>query len=194
VGQLPPEAIACTWHPDTLRLDLACRGFQAQLPGWNPEELPAPPGAGALPLTTLSASTLRTLVESVAYAAADDATKVLSNVLFHFHDQQLTLVGADGFRLVRRSTPLEALTLPAGAQTPDLQLLVPAPRGRRTRRRATRGQRQPGDSRDAGPDPRLAPPSRAGPRPLPPASPTAPTSITLGSSPLIRRGPRRYAC
>src|SRR4051794_41073073 len=126
VGQLPPEAIACTWHPDTLRLDLACRGFQAQLPGWNPEELPAPPGAGATPLTTLPAPTLRTLLESVGYAAADDATKVLSNVLFHFHDHQLTLVGADGFRLVRRSTPLETLTLPAGRDREDLQLLVPA--------------------------------------------------------------------
>ena len=30
--------------------------------------------------------------------------------------------------------------------------------------------------------------------PLPPALPTAPTSITPGSSPLIRRGPPRCAC
>src|SRR3954454_9320351 len=81
VGQLPPESVNCTWHPDTLRLDLVCRGFQAQLPGWNPEELPAPPGAGALPLTTIPAPTLRILLESVAYATADYATKVLSNVL-----------------------------------------------------------------------------------------------------------------
>src|SRR3954451_10359831 len=123
VGQLPPESLSCTWHPNTLRLDLACRGFQAQLPGWNPEDLPAPPGAGATPLTTLPAPTLRTLIESVTYAAADDATKVLSNVLFHFHEGHLTLVGADGFRLVRRSTALESLALPPGAQTPDLQLL-----------------------------------------------------------------------
>jgi DNA polymerase-3 subunit beta len=43
VGQLPPDVIGFIWHPDTLRLDLACRGFQAQLPGWNPEELPPRP-------------------------------------------------------------------------------------------------------------------------------------------------------
>jgi DNA polymerase-3 subunit beta len=126
VGEMPPDALQFTWHADNLMLDLACRGYEAHLHGWNPEELPTPPIATTQPMTTLAAPLLRTLIESMRYAAADDPQKVLSNVLFHFHGTQLTLVGADGFRLVVRTTSLDNLTLPDGQETADLQILVPA--------------------------------------------------------------------
>lgn len=123
---MPTDAIQFTWHDENLMLDLACRGYEAHLHGWNPEELPTPPIANAQPLTTLAAPLLRTLIESVRYAAADDPQKSLSNVLFHFHDGQLTVVGADGFRLVVRTTSVDNLTLPANQEAADLQILVPA--------------------------------------------------------------------
>jgi hypothetical protein len=47
-------------------------------------------------------------------------------VLFHFHADQITVVGADGFRLVVRTTSVDNLTLPANQEAADLQILVPA--------------------------------------------------------------------
>jgi DNA polymerase III sliding clamp (beta) subunit (PCNA family) len=45
-------------------------------------------------------------------------------VLHHFHEQELTLVGADGFRLAARTIALDQVALPG--EEPELQVLVPA--------------------------------------------------------------------
>lgn len=123
VGEMPPDLINLTWTAANTGWYLQCQGFEAHLVGTDPENLPVAPVAGAEPLTTLPAAALRTGIEAVRYAASSDINRSLSNILFHFHDGVLTLVGADGFRLVARTVICEEQLAESDG---DLQLLVPA--------------------------------------------------------------------
>jgi hypothetical protein len=62
----------------------------------------------------------------VRYAAADDLQKAFSNVLFDFHEDPLTVVGADGFRLVIYTISVDNLTLLASQDHADLQIRGPS--------------------------------------------------------------------
>ena len=125
VQQLPAAPITFDLNPETQTLHLDCAYYQADLRTLDPADFPTPPTPQGAPLTALALSLFRALVPQVQFAASTNDTRpVLSGVLHHFHDQDLTLVGADGFRLAARTITLDEVRLPG--EEPQLQLIVPA--------------------------------------------------------------------
>jgi DNA polymerase-3 subunit beta len=128
VQELPPEVITFEQDEQSHVVHMSCDRFQADVHGMEATNFPTPPTPTGVPLTSVAASVLNTSINQVRFAAGADNTKALGCVLHHFHDQQLTLVGADGFRMAVRSAPLDTLTLPATLpqDRADLEILVPA--------------------------------------------------------------------
>jgi DNA polymerase-3 subunit beta len=128
VQELPPEVITFEQDEQSHVVHMSCDRFQADVHGMEATNFPTPPTPTGVPLTSVAASVLNTSINQVRFAAGADNTKALGCVLHHFHDQQLTLVGADGFRMAVRSAPLDTLTLPATLpqDRTDLEILVPA--------------------------------------------------------------------
>lgn len=105
---------------DTHRATLTCGRATIRLVGGDAEEFPPAPVLKAGDRLSLSATLLRELIETTAFAAArDESRPVLSGVLLSVKDNTLTLAAADGFRLAVHSAALAP-----GA--PDLSVIVPA--------------------------------------------------------------------
>jgi DNA polymerase-3 subunit beta len=113
VQQLPAAPITFDLNLETQTLHLTCAHYQADLRTRDPADFPTPSAPQGPPLTTLTLSLFRALVPQVQFAASlQDNRPILSGVLHHFHEQELTLVGADGFRLAARTITLDQVALP----------------------------------------------------------------------------------
>lgn len=109
------------------RVHLKCGRFESNISGIDAEDFPAIPTVEDATTVTLEAALLKSAVEQVAFAAAQDESRpVLAGVLVKFEGPstdsgpaQLILAAADGFRLAVR-------TLELPGEAPGLSMIVPA--------------------------------------------------------------------
>lgn len=105
VPTLPSEAVTLNLSQTLLRL--TCGRFKANLKGIPADEFPKLPTLNQDTAIQFQAGELRAAIKQVAFGAAtDQARPALTGVFLEIHDQQATLVAADGFRLALRTTGL----------------------------------------------------------------------------------------
>ena len=132
VNSLPPEPIDLELAVRTQTLNLHCARYTATMKGIDASEFPiiATMGADdedeapALEGTAmeLNASSLRKMIDQVAFAASTDESRpTLTGVEVRFKKDQLSMAATDGFRLSVRSAPLD------NGNGPDEELTVIAP-------------------------------------------------------------------
>lgn len=95
--------------------------FEANIRGMAAEDFPMIPSADEQPAAKIDATTLKEMIEQVAFAsAADDTRPMLTGVLATFSGQELTLVATDGFRMAMRIGQLDA------SASGDFSVIIPA--------------------------------------------------------------------
>jgi DNA polymerase-3 subunit beta len=81
--------------------------YEANFKGMDAEEFPIIPVAPEKPTTKLAKSTLRRMINEVAFVATtDDSRPVLTGVLTTFDGDKVTMAAADPYRLSVRTGPL----------------------------------------------------------------------------------------
>lgn len=121
VASLPNEKITMALDERTRTLKIECARYEANIKGLPAEEFPIIPEVSDRPLTRIPAPLLKEMINHVAFAASgDDSRPVLAGVYVHIEDRELTMAAADGFRLAKRTTQLDA---PADAPA---KLIIPA--------------------------------------------------------------------
>jgi DNA polymerase-3 subunit beta len=108
VSTLPPAQIQMELVTRTKSLHLKCAQFEADVHGIDAQDFPLIPSDVTDHELTIPASTLRQMIEQVTLAAApvDEGRVVLTGTLAEFHEAELTMVAADGFRLSLRRAQL----------------------------------------------------------------------------------------
>lgn len=111
VNSLPPERVDLKLDESTQTLNLKCARYESNIKGIAAEEFPIVPVATESGVIQLEPSSLRTMIEQVAFAAASDESRpILTGVLVQFTEDSLTLAAADGFRLsVKRTNGLKGI-------------------------------------------------------------------------------------
>lgn len=121
VNTLPPEKIDIELATRTHTLHLHCTSYEANIKGIDAQEFPLLPEAGEERPITMTAGSLKTMIQQVVFAAATDESRpILTGVLTEFQDGALTMAAADGFRLSLRQGKLIH-----GAQQP-VSVIIPA--------------------------------------------------------------------
>ncbi|HBY94356.1 MAG TPA: DNA polymerase III subunit beta [Chloroflexi bacterium] len=110
VSQSPPERIELELNVRGQELRYHCAQIESTIKGIDASEFPIIPTAeergGDI---TIPPDLLKEMIGQVAFAAATDESRpILTGVLMDFHEDQLTLAAADGFRLSVRTAHLEA--------------------------------------------------------------------------------------
>lgn len=134
VGSLPPEHVDMELVTRTQTLRLNCSSHEANIKGIDAQEFPLLPTYEELTETdkrvTISPSILREMINQVSFAAATEESRpVLTGILTEFHDNSITMVAADGFRLSVRTASTEhdldaKALIPARALT-ELSRIIP---------------------------------------------------------------------
>jgi DNA polymerase-3 subunit beta len=121
IGALTPDRIDMELSVRTQTLHLHCGRSEANIKGIDAQEfplIPTPEGAGQI---LIEPGSLDKMINQVAFAAATDESRpMLTGVLTKFHQDQLTMAAADGFRLSVRSTTTRT------SVTEPVQILIPA--------------------------------------------------------------------
>jgi DNA polymerase-3 subunit beta len=103
VNSLPAGQIDMELSERTQTLNLKCARFEANIKGIQASDFPDVPTASTIAGRNslhLDVDTFRRMIDqSVFAAAADESRPILTGVLAQFHQGQLTLAAADGFRL-----------------------------------------------------------------------------------------------
>jgi DNA polymerase-3 subunit beta len=103
VNSLPPGQIEMELVERTQTLNLKCARYEANIKGIDASEFPTVPTAESIDGQNnlhLEAEAFRRMIEQVVFAAATDESRpILTGVLAQFHQGELTLAAADGFRL-----------------------------------------------------------------------------------------------
>ena len=103
VNSLPAGQIDMELSERTQTLNLKCARFEANIKGIQASDFPDVPTASTITGRNslhLDVETFRRMIDqSVFAAAADESRPILTGVLAQFHQGQLTLAAADGFRL-----------------------------------------------------------------------------------------------
>ncbi len=131
VNSLPTERIDMELNVRTQSVNLRCARIDSNIKGIDANEFPLIPTAegdeqASTPLQGASTvevpvSTLRKMIEQVAFAAAtDDSRPTLTGVNARLQGDQLTLAATDGFRLSVRLTHLNQ------SLSSDLSVIIPA--------------------------------------------------------------------
>ncbi len=121
VASLPNEKITMTLDERTRTLKIECARYEANIKGLPAEEFPIIPEVGDRPITRIPAPLLKEMINQVAFSASsDDSRPVLAGVYIQIEGRELTMAAADGFRLAKRTTQLDA---PVDAPT---KLIIPA--------------------------------------------------------------------
>jgi len=90
-------------------LAIISKSNTAHLKGMPAEEYPTQPPIKGEQRITLPASTVYQVLDHCLFATAtDDSRPILSGLLFRFTNQQLTVVGTDGYRLALQNTSLNS--------------------------------------------------------------------------------------
>ena len=100
VNSLPSEPIAMELNVRSQTLSLICARYEANIKGIDAQEFPLILTLSEDNTINLDVSTLRHMIELVAFSAATDESRpVLTGVLANLTDSSLTMAAADGFRL-----------------------------------------------------------------------------------------------
>jgi DNA polymerase-3 subunit beta len=95
--------------------------FSANIRGIDPDEFPLIPTVSEQPAARITASTLKEMIEQVAFSAAEDESRMtLTGVLTTFSGTVLTMAATDGYRLSVRSAEM------AEPAQGDFSVIVPA--------------------------------------------------------------------
>jgi DNA polymerase-3 subunit beta len=109
VSSLPNETVKMTLDERTRTLHLKCARFEANIKGIAAEEFPIIPEVTEKPVARIPAPLLKEMIGQVAFAASgDDSRPQLAGVFVQIEDREMTMAAADGFRLSRRVTRLDA--------------------------------------------------------------------------------------
>jgi DNA polymerase-3 subunit beta len=122
VTTLPPAQIDMELVTRTKSLHLKCAQFEADIHGIDAQDFPLIPSEVSDHKIEMPPAALRQMIEQVTLAAApaEEGRLVLTGTLAEFHDSQLTMVAADGFRLsLRRAQLSEEVPEP-------LDVIIPA--------------------------------------------------------------------
>src|SRR3954469_6274657 len=109
VSSLPNDTIKMSLDEKTRTLHLKCARFEANIKGISAEEFPIIPEVTEKPAARIPAPLLKEMINQVAFAASgDDSRPQLAGVYVAIDGRELTMAAADGFRLAKRTTQLEA--------------------------------------------------------------------------------------
>lgn len=93
-------------EPSTL--EIKSKHSSAKIRGLSPEEYPTLPTTKADTSIVLDAAQLEKAVKAILFASSNDDTRpILTGLLFRFKDNNLTIVGTDGYRLAMSSLPIQ---------------------------------------------------------------------------------------
>jgi DNA polymerase-3 subunit beta len=108
VSTLPSAQIQMELVTRTKSLHLNCAQFEADIHGIDAQDFPIIPSDVTDHKMQIPPDSLRQMIEQVTLAAApiEEGRVVLTGALAEFHDSQLTMVAADGFRLSLRRAQL----------------------------------------------------------------------------------------
>ena len=121
VNSLPNSRVDLELAPDTHVTTVRCARFSANIRGIDPDEFPLIPMVSEQPSARIAASTLREMIDQVAFSAAeDDQRMTFTGVLTTFSGTTLTMAATDGYRLSVRSAALSE------AAQGDFSVIVPA--------------------------------------------------------------------
>lgn len=121
VSSLPNEPVKMTLDERTRTLHLKCARFEANIKGIAAEEFPIIPEVTEKPLARIPAPLLKEMISEVAFAASsDDSRPQLAGVYVQIEGREMIMAAADGFRLSKRITTLDAPVDSA------LKLIIPA--------------------------------------------------------------------
>jgi DNA polymerase-3 subunit beta len=121
VNSLPPGQVDLALNVRTKSLHVQSAAYEANIKGLDAEEFPPIPTIPEKPTTRVAQSTLRRMINEVAFVAAtDDSRPVLTGVLTRFEGEELTLVAADPYRLGVRHGPLLSRV------DPPVEVIIPA--------------------------------------------------------------------
>ncbi len=121
VNSLPAGQLDLALNVRTKTVHVKSGAYEANIKGLDAEEFPVTPTIPDKPTTRIAQSTLRQLVNEVAFVAAtDDSRPVLTGVLTRLEGDEMTLVAADPYRLgIRRGALLQKVD-------PPIEIIVPA--------------------------------------------------------------------
>ncbi len=121
VNSLPPGPISLALNVRTKSVHVSSGSYDANIKGIDAEEFPPIPTVPDKPTTRVTQSTLKRMVNEVAFVAAtDDSRPVLTGVLTRFEGAELTFVAADPYRLgIRRGPLLQQVD-------PPIEVIIPA--------------------------------------------------------------------
>ena len=107
VNSLPPGPAELSLNVRTKTVHLKSGPYEANFKGMDAEEFPIIPVAPDKPTTKMAKSTLRRMINEVAFVATtDDSRPVLTGVLTTFDGDKLTMAAADPYRLSVRTGSL----------------------------------------------------------------------------------------
>jgi DNA polymerase-3 subunit beta len=121
VNSLPEERVDLELDNSTRTLHLSCARTEANIKGIAAEEFPVVPEPGEDTRHKVDTTTLKTMINQVAFAAAtDDARPTLTGVLTRIEGKELSMAATDGFRL-----SVKSIQLPDEAPAP-FEVIIPA--------------------------------------------------------------------
>ncbi len=121
VSSLPNDTIKMSLDEKTRTLHLKCARFEANIKGISAEEFPIIPEVTEKPAARIPAALLKEMINQVAFAASgDDSRPQLAGVYVAIDGREMIMAAADGFRLSRRLTNLDA------AADAPIKLIIPA--------------------------------------------------------------------
>lgn len=124
INGLPDDKVTLELDERTQTLNIKCGRTTANVKGIEADEFPVLPTVKGTPLVSFdNAATLRTALDQVTFAAAQDDTRpVLAGVLLRVTFDGVCLAAADGFRLAVKNLRGETTVLP----TEKREEIIPA--------------------------------------------------------------------
>jgi len=118
---LPPGSVELSLNVRTKTVHIKSGPYEANIKGMDAEEFPIIPQIPERPTTRIGQSTLKRMINEVAFVAAtDDSRPVLTGVLTTFSGEMVTMAAADPYRLsVRHARLLERVD-------PPIEVIIPA--------------------------------------------------------------------
>ncbi|HRF49959.1 MAG TPA: DNA polymerase III subunit beta [Anaerolineales bacterium] len=109
VNTLPGEPVSLALTARTQTVNLNCGRIKASIKGIDAQEFPSIPPADLDKSIQLNVEDLRSMIQSVIFAAATDETRpVLTGVLARLEGNRFVLAASDGFRVAERTAYLSS--------------------------------------------------------------------------------------
>jgi DNA polymerase-3 subunit beta len=109
ISSLPNDKVSLSVDERTRTLNIRCARYEANIKGLPADEFPIIPEISDKPLARIPAPLIKEMINQVAFAAStDDSRPVLAGVYVQIEGREMVMAAADGFRLARRTTTLDA--------------------------------------------------------------------------------------